>query len=697
MAGSRDFFDCISAGLLESTPLHITGFIALCLRELLGTVDDAMSLVSDTKGSERSERSKSAIRRRKGQENPRCRDGSQKYNRRSSNSRSDDSGAARRRRKCGHERHHSRREERHSSKRLLPGSCSSEGASEAAAEAQGRPSQWSRIEETHGPKLPFAPSTPEAARLDIARAEVARCSAAGQIPPAWLTAQVAHGNAAQAVAIASLQEASASREVARKAALAQARRAAPPPPWMVAKAVFSKPHEPLSSLGSADGRGGTAAPAALPTPTIQNNKHCVTDAVNNLNAAQSDAATGAQRLDLSDRTTLEGIQQALAKERSKLRCFIIRATQEADERKERSQRGPKDVVPQASGETEGDYYTAVPGELFGPNSSYKVEAPIGRGVFSSVFKCKHQQDNKEYAVKFIRSNGMMRRAAEKEAEMYRRFAREANRADAEGARHLINLAGCQTCDHAGHLCLVFNLLRCDMRLALQRCGKGSGLPLLSLAQYGRQIFCGLRVLRQLRVIHADLKPDNLLLTPSKAEVQICDFGSAMDFGEIVRVAYAQPRYYRAPEVILGLPYDSQIDMWSAGATLFELATGRVALVGKTNNVMLKQMIEVCGGFTKQMARDGEYSRKHFSKDGEFLHQEPSVVAASGKPKRSISSLLQAALTTPTVGMDQATHNKWVMQFADLVAACLRPDPSKRIEPRRAVSFAFFDKPNQAAD
>mmetsp|Transcript_59098 Transcript_59098/g.190072 ORF Transcript_59098/g.190072 Transcript_59098/m.190072 type:complete len:241 (-) Transcript_59098:37-759(-) len=238
-----------------------------------------------------------------------------------------------------------------------------------------------------------------------------------------------------------------------------------------------------------------------------------------------------------------------------------------------------------------------------------------------------------------------------------------------------------------------------MRFALQKYGQGGGLPVPTLAQYVRQLFQGLRVLRKLKVIHADLKPDNLLMTMNKAEIQICDFGSAMDVSEQVRTAYAQPRYYRAPEIILGLPYDTQIDVWSAGATVFELATGRILFTGKTNNSMLKQMIDVCGGFPRRMAMEGEFSRKHFNSDGDFLHKdtdsitgEPEVVTAQvAKPPRPVLGLLQATLAAPSAGVTQAVHDKWVTQLAELVGKCLTPDPLRRLEPTQALELPFFSK------
>merc|ERR1719221_2109584 len=101
------------------------------------------------------------------------------------------------------------------------------------------------------------------------------------------------------------------------------------------------------------------------------------------------------------------------------------------------------------GETDRDeYYNASPGEEVGPEKAFRVEAAIGRGVFSSVFQCKSKQDGREYAVKFIRCDTMMRKAAEKEVEMYRRLGKDAPREDPEGARYLLNLAGVGTFEHA---------------------------------------------------------------------------------------------------------------------------------------------------------------------------------------------------------------------------------------------------------
>lgn len=81
-------------------------------------------------------------------------------------------------------------------------------------------------------------------------------------------------------------------------------------------------------------------------------------------------------------------------------------------------------------------------------------------------------------------------------------------------------------------------------------------------------------------MHCDLKPENILLKqPDRSAVKVIDFGSSCLEDE-TRYTYIQSRFYRAPEVILGLPYGTPIDMWSLGCILAELYTGCPIFPGK---------------------------------------------------------------------------------------------------------------------
>lgn len=396
---------------------------------------------------------------------------------------------------------------------------------------------------------------------------------------------------------------------------------------------------------------------------------------------------------------LGDLQKVLTEERQRLKLFAMKAKQEWEERRERG--GTTD---------DKDYYHAAAGEVFGPSKQFEVEERIGSGVFSNVFKCKDTTDGSIVAVKFIRSNAMMRRVSEKEVEIYRHLSSKAAKEDPEGAKHLISLVGPETFEHRGHLCLVFGLLKCDLRFALQKYGAGKGLQLGTIQQYGQQMFLALRALRRVKIIHADLKPDNMLMSLDKTRIQLIDFGASMHVSEyMANTAYVQPRYYRAPEVMLGVPYDTQVDVWSLGTTLFELATSKILFAGASNNGMIKQMLDICSAqfFPASMrmktkhASLGQFAPNHFNADGDFLSKDADdnggrervlPITRFKKPSRSILGRCEKNLAEPPDGVDAGSHQAMVRHFADLLVLCTKPDPSKRVLPEQALLHAFFKTP-----
>jgi dual specificity tyrosine-phosphorylation-regulated kinase 2/3/4 len=96
------------------------------------------------------------------------------------------------------------------------------------------------------------------------------------------------------------------------------------------------------------------------------------------------------------------------------------------------------------------------------------------------------------------------------------------------------------------------------------------------------------------VIHCDLKPENILLKdPTKSGIKIIDFGSSCFQDERV-YTYIQSRFYRAPEIILGIPYTTCIDMWSFGCIMAEFCIGYPIFPGEDEMEQLGMIMEVCG-------------------------------------------------------------------------------------------------------
>ena len=89
------------------------------------------------------------------------------------------------------------------------------------------------------------------------------------------------------------------------------------------------------------------------------------------------------------------------------------------------------------------------------------------------------------------------------------------------------------------------------------------------------------------LIHADLKPDNIMVTKDTQKIKLCDFGSCLGINEALPTEYLVSRFYRAPEIMIGCNFETPVDVWSAAVSLFELYTGKVMFPGRSNNEMLK--------------------------------------------------------------------------------------------------------------
>ena len=121
-----------------------------------------------------------------------------------------------------------------------------------------------------------------------------------------------------------------------------------------------------------------------------------------------------------------------------------------------------------------------------------------------------------------------------------------------------------------HLCLVFEPLAMNLRDVVKKYGSGVGLHVKAVRSYSQQLFLALKLLRKCHILHADIKPDNILVNESKSVLKLCDFGSGSDIKDAEITPYLVSRFYRAPEIILGCPYDYGIDLWSVATSIFEV-------------------------------------------------------------------------------------------------------------------------------
>ena len=315
----------------------------------------------------------------------------------------------------------------------------------------------------------------------------------------------------------------------------------------------------------------------------------------------------------------------------------------------------------------------------------------GKGVFSTVVRCMDMKSDVagyEVAIKLQRSNEMMRRAGEKEI----MYLNQLMANDPERKKHCIVYHG--QFDHEDHLCMVFEAMHQNLRMALRQHGHKRGIQLSAVQIYARQIFIALRYLERLNIMHADLKPDNIVVNDKYNLLKICDFGSASSGDDNEITPYLVSRFYRAPEIMMGLQYGCPIDMWAAAVTIFELYTGKIMFQGNSNNSMLKLMQEVRGKMPHKLIRKGVFSELHFDPDYDFLYRERDRV--TGREIMRIIKFEQRPLpgkdlksTLMPAKLPEVEARK-VMQLADLLEKALMLDPSKRYKATDLLKHPFCD-------
>lgn len=90
---------------------------------------------------------------------------------------------------------------------------------------------------------------------------------------------------------------------------------------------------------------------------------------------------------------------------------------------------------------------------------------------------------------------------------------------------------------------------------------------LSYQRLSSELLNGIDFLHSHRIIHRDLKPSNLLIS-SQGRLKICDFGLAKTYDFSMRLtSVVVTLWYRAPEILMTLPYNSKVDIWSAGCII----------------------------------------------------------------------------------------------------------------------------------
>ena len=250
------------------------------------------------------------------------------------------------------------------------------------------------------------------------------------------------------------------------------------------------------------------------------------------------------------------------------------------------------------------------GDLLGDEEGrkYIIMDLLGHGTFGQVVKVRDVASGTLAAIKVIKNQTSYFNQSMMEVTVLELLN---TKHDPHDRRHIVRMR--DTFVFKSHLCIVVELLGSNLYELIKQNGyRGFSLGLCRL--FLAQCLDTLQTLRNARIIHCDLKPENILLVTSDSPmIKIIDFGSACHEHQTV-YTYIQSRFYRSPEVILGLPYSSTIDMWSLGCIAAELFLGLPIFPGSSNYDQMARIMDTLGMPPKHLLDMGKDSRLYFTRD-----------------------------------------------------------------------------------
>uniref|UniRef100_A0A3Q1GR16 non-specific serine/threonine protein kinase n=1 Tax=Acanthochromis polyacanthus TaxID=80966 RepID=A0A3Q1GR16_9TELE len=351
----------------------------------------------------------------------------------------------------------------------------------------------------------------------------------------------------------------------------------------------------------------------------------------------------------------------------------------------------------SSSNGEGDYQLVQHEILCSVSCSYEVLEFLGRGTFGQVAKCWKRGTNEIVAIKILKNHPSYARQGQIEVGIL-------NRLSAENADEYNFVRSYECFQHKGHTCLVFEMLEQNLYDFLKH-SKFSPLPLRHIRPILQQVATALMKLKSLGLIHADLKPENIMLVDPLRQpyrVKVIDFGSASHVSKAVCSTYLQSRYYRAPEIILGLPFCEAIDMWSLGCVIAELFLGWPLYPGASEYDQIRYISQTQGLPAEYLLSAGTKTSRFFNRGPDSSYplwrlktpaEHEIEMGIKSKEARKyifncLDDMMQVNLSSHLEGTDMLAEKADRREFIDLLKRMLRLDADKRITPTKTLGHPF---------
>ncbi|KZV74456.1 kinase-like protein [Peniophora sp. CONT] len=334
---------------------------------------------------------------------------------------------------------------------------------------------------------------------------------------------------------------------------------------------------------------------------------------------------------------------------------------------------------------------------------YLILDVLGQGTFGQVVKCQNMKTHEVVAVKVVKNKPAYFNQSMMEVTILELLN---NTCDPNDEHHILRLR--DSFIHRSHLCLVFELLSSNLYELIKQ-NQFQGLSTQLVKVFTAQLLDSLTVLKEARLIHCDLKPENILLKSLQSpQIKVIDFGSACHERQTV-YTYIQSRFYRSPEVLLGLPYTAAIDMWSLGCIAVELFLGLPLFPGTSEYNQITRIVEMLGQPPSHMMDVGKqtgqffdaytdvYGRKKYRlKSLEQYSREHNTNEQPGKQYFKATTLPdiinQAPLPQMKGGRSGAEMDKELnarASFIDFCQGLLNMNPLERWSPQQARQHPFI--------
>ncbi|XP_056588566.1 homeodomain-interacting protein kinase 1 isoform X2 [Triplophysa dalaica] len=346
--------------------------------------------------------------------------------------------------------------------------------------------------------------------------------------------------------------------------------------------------------------------------------------------------------------------------------------------------------------SEGDYQLVQHEILCSVSNSYEVLEFLGRGTFGQVAKCWKRGTNEIVAIKILKNHPSYARQGQIEVSILSRLS-------TENADEFNFVRSYECFQHKNHTCLVFEMLEQNLYDFLKH-SKFSPLLLKCIRPVLQQVATALMKLKSLGLIHADLKPENIMLVDpirQPYKVKVIDFGSASHVSKAVCSTYLQSRYYRAPEIILGLPFCEAIDMWSLGCVIAELFLGWPLYPGASEYDQIRYISQTQGLPAEYLLSAGTKTSRFFNRGPDSSYplwrlktpaEHEAEYGIKSKEARKyifncLDDMMQVNMTT-LEGTDILAEKADRREFIDLLKKMLTLDADKRITPTRTLNHPF---------